>query len=387
MWEAAAATPHDGAARPHGVRSGRRVLLLDEGWLQTMHVASALEAAGHRVTVLTANGSTASYRRRTVLWCSGPAVGDSRFLAHLDRMMRETPFEHVLPLTEPLMFRLWDAPPVWEAAIYPATDHQQRQLLRDKHVLIAHMASCGIAVPRQCRLGGDLELSAVARELGLPLVIKAATGAGGTRVHIVDTAAQLARTVSRLAVRSDWALQELVDGPTYLFGGVFHDGRPLRIYAAEKLAQHPARTGPAIRLRSDDDPALVELALRVFRELRWTGLASADFIRRPCGSYVLLEVNPRPWGSIAAARTAGVDLFTLFTELLAGDVPRAALGFTANQECSVFPRYLLCSDHWSVAGALHALRDLLGPQGEEWRDVGFVCHTLQRLYRARNLHQ
>jgi hypothetical protein len=386
MWEAAAATPCDGDARRHDARSGRRVLLLDEGWLQTMHVASALEAAGHRVTVLTANGSTARYRRRTVQWCSGPAVGDAQFLAHLDRVMCETPFEHVVPLTEPLMFRLWDAAPAWDAAIYPATDHQQRQLLRDKHVLIAHMGSRGIAVPRQRRLGADLELSAVARELGLPLVVKASTGAGGTRVHIVETAAQLARTVSRLAVRGDWALQELVDGPTYLFGGVFHDGHPLRIYAAEKLAQHPARTGPAIRLRSDDDPALVDTALRVFRELRWTGLASADFIRRRGGSYVLLEVNPRPWGSIAAARTAGVDLFTPFTELLAGEAPHADLGFTANQEYRVFPRYLLCSDHWSVAGALRALRDLLGPQGDEWRDIGFVRHTLQRLYRARNLH-
>src|SRR5436309_3559890 len=59
-------------------------------------------------------------------------------------------------------------------------------------------------------------------------------------------------------------------------------------------------------------------ALRVFHELRWTGLASADFIRRGCGSYAFLEVNPRPWGSIAAARSAGVDLFTPFAELLVG---------------------------------------------------------------------
>src|SRR5207248_2540488 len=146
----------------------------------------------------------------------------------------------------------------------------------------------------------------------------------------------------------------------------------LRIYAGEKLELYPPRVGPAIRIRSDDHDALVAIGRRVLGELRWTGLASADFIRRPDGSYVLLEVNPRPWGSLAAARAAGVDLLTAFGALLAGEIPTADLAFARDRECMIFPRYLLAPRYRSITGATYAMRDLLGPQGREWRHPGFL---------------
>jgi glutathione synthase/RimK-type ligase-like ATP-grasp enzyme len=368
-------------ALPDSARRRSRVLLLDEGWSQTMYLAAALEDAGHDVTVLAANGITASHRRRTVQWCCGPSLASVRFLPHLDRMMRAAAFDHVLPLTEAAMSRLWDARPAWADRIYPAADDRQRRLLRDKHLLVEHMAMRGFSVPRQLRLDGAQGAAAIERELGMPLVVKGATGAGGANVRIVETAPQLARVMTRARMLGGaWAVQELVAGPTCLFGGLFHAGRPLRIYAAEKLAQHPPRTGPAIRLRSVDDPALIELGLRVFRELGWTGFASSDFIRRRDGDYVFLEVNPRLWGSVSAAASAGVDLFTPFAELLAGGMPSPDLAFVANQECGIFPRYLLSPASWRPGGAACAIRDLLGPQGQDWRDPGFVRHLAARLY-------
>src|SRR5262249_25102758 len=155
------------------------------------------------------------------------------------------------------------------------------------------------------------------------------------------------------------------------------------VYAAEKLELYPPRTGPAIRLRSDDHAALVELGCRVLRELRWTGFASADFIRRPDDRFVFLEVNPRLWGSVAGARFADVDLFTPFAELLAGAVPPADLAFAANRECMIFPRYLLSPSYRGLSGVVHALRDLSAAQGREWRHPGFLLHILHRLYRLR----
>jgi biotin carboxylase len=117
----------------------------------------------------------------------------------------------------------------------------------------------------------------------------------------------------------------------------------------------------------------------VFRALQWTGFASADFIRWRRGDYVFLEVNPRLWGSVAAAISAGVDLFTPFAELLAGGMPSPDLAFVANQEGGIFPRYLLSPTSWRPARAAGAIRDLFGPQGQDWRDPGFVRHLAARL--------
>jgi hypothetical protein len=353
-----------------------RVLLVEEGWNQTVHVARALEIAGHTVSVITANGQAAHYRQRGVTWSSGPRVSDPELARHVARAAER--IDRIVPLSERVMTRLWDAPiPSLHAQLFPATEEWQRSLVRDKHHLVEHMRERGLAVPVQVPLSR-------AGELALPVVIKGAVGAAGTHVHIAETPDALARIVARIAARvattgDTWVAQELVPGPTYLVGGLFHEGTPLRLYAAEKLEQHPPRTGPAIRLRSRDYPALVDLGVRAISELRWTGLASADVMQRPDGTYVLLEVNPRPWGSVAGARTAGVDMLAGFSELLAGRVPRADLSFATDEECMIFPRYLLAPAYRSLGGLAQALRDLGGEQGRDWRHPGFAMHLIRRV--------
>lgn len=335
-------------------------------------MARALEIAGHTVSVITASGATAHYRQRSVTWASGPRVSDPDFARHVARTA-ET-MDRIVPLTERVMTRLWDAPnSSVHAQLFPVTEDWQRSLVRDKHLLIDVMRERGIAVPTQVPV-------ARASELALPVVIKAAVGAAGAHVHIAETPDALARALARVAtIDGTWVAQELLPGPTYLVGGLFHEGRPLRLYAAEKLEQHPPRTGPAIRLRSRDYPALVDLGVRAISELRWTGLASADVMRRPDGSYVLLEVNPRPWGSIAGTRSAGVDMLAGFADLVGGRVPKPDLAFATDEECMIFPRYLLAPAYRSLGGLAQVLRDLRGHQGRDWRHPGFAMHLIRRV--------
>jgi hypothetical protein len=357
------------------------LLLVEEGWSQTLEVARGLEDAGHAVTVVTANGSTASYRRRSVEWRSGPLVS-SELVAHLEQLVASQRFDRIVPLTESVMRRLWDAG--WHDRIFPPTLPWQRALIADKHRMLEHLGACGIDVPRQLRIGDDFDAVETARTLGLPVVVKDAIGVAGTRVAIAETPRELASLVDRTrACGGAWIAQEYVRGPTCLFGGVFHAGRALRIYAGEKLELHPPRVGPAIRMRSDEHDALAEVGSRAIAELAWTGFASADFIRRGDGRHVLLEINPRPWGSIAAAREAGVDLVGAFAALVAGAVPEPDLHFARNHETMIFPRYLLAPRYRSLDGAMRVLRDLCSEQGRDWRHPGFLRHIVHRLRRVR----
>lgn len=361
------------------------MLLVEEGWHSTLPLARALEGAGYAVTVLTANGTTASCSRKTVRWTSGPTLASPSFDAHIDRMVAAANFDHVLPLTEDAMRRLWNMPIAWRARIFPQTEAWQRSLVADKHALVEHMRSRGISIPRHRRVDDTFELDSAVRELGLPLVVKSSTGSGGRLVRIVDTSGELAAILEGARrLGGDWIVQEYVPSTTYLVGGVFRAGESIRLYAAEKLAQDPARIGGAIRLRSTHDPALLELGARVVRELRWTGFASVDFVRSRAGSFLLLEVNPRLWGSHAGALEAGVDLMTPFARLLAGETPPVDLAFADNVESWIFPKYLA---HRSVRSALRGLHDLIGEQGRDWRDPRFLLYTLRRAHRMRRLAQ
>ncbi len=404
------------------------MLLIDEGWTQTLEIARALELAGFSVTVATANGTHDRSRRRSVEWLSAPRVDSPELIGWIDRAVNpdrhrriarsprvlargSSPaialdadgllggppggvsrhadeddaapmwaFDVIVPLTERLMAQLWSACVPWVDRVWPSTDAWQRRVVRDKILLVDELAARGVPTLRQHRV--DLEsarsIERAARDLHYPLVVKGATGVGGERVKIVDSRGELDLAVQRAReLGGAWCFQEWASGPTYLVGGVFDEGRALRLYAGEKLEQFPPRVGPAIRLRSTMDSRVREVGAAAIQELWWTGVASADVIRRADGSVALLEINPRPWGSIGCAASAGVDVMGAFAAMLRGDDVDERLDCRDGDEHAVFPRYLMAPAYRGLRGAIMAARDLV--RESEWRHPRFLVQTLRRL--------
>jgi predicted ATP-grasp superfamily ATP-dependent carboligase len=67
------------------------------------------------------------------------------------------------------------------------------------------------------------------------------------------------------------------------------------------------------------DPALLTHAEALLGALRWTGLAMVEFRRAPDGRAVLMEINPRLWGSVQLAIDAGADFPALAVALHRGE--------------------------------------------------------------------
>jgi hypothetical protein len=331
------------------------MILVDEGWSSTLHLARALVTAGAHVEVVTANGkSHPAFERRGVIWRSGPRLGDPRLVA----LLHELRGTAVIPMTEAAL--LADLPNA-----FPVVAPWQRALIADKHAMVAH---AGVPYPATLPIDHSFDVDTVIARLGLPLVIRGASGNCGSHTHICETRARAAELVAML--RGTWVAQRFIASPTFLVGGVFDRGRPIRIYAGEKLEQWPRRVGPAVRMRARRDADLIAAGVRAFERLAWTGFASADFVRDATG-YQLLEINPRLWGSIAAAMIAGVDMFVPFFELVTGGSPAPDLEFADGVECRIFPRNL-------AAHPARGLRELLGKQGRGWRSPRFLVYLLDR---------
>ncbi|MEO6828416.1 MAG: hypothetical protein ABI164_01300, partial [Acidobacteriaceae bacterium] len=114
--------------------------------------------------------------------------------------------------------------------------------------------------------------------LGLPIVVKGAVGTGGSTVRLAHTMDEVLAAIAKISREGSCFLQQHIVGPTFLVGGLFRDGEPLRLYAGGKTeCAHP--TGPSLRLRSERNDKLMAEALAVFRANRWTGLASVDMMR------------------------------------------------------------------------------------------------------------
>ncbi len=362
-----------------------KLLLLDEGWVTTLPVAAGLSGVGYTVHIISADGidPDPKYLIAYASQQQAPSISTSEYMEVIDKAAGTQEFISVLPMTEPVIYRLWDSAPSWSGKIYPATEEWQRALLRNKRLMSEFVAKFGVNIPAFCRIGSSDDVLTTIRTLGLPLVVKGVTGLGGTNVRIAETESAVLDSLRALTTTSEESptLQRYIDGPTFLVGGLFHEGKALRLYAAEKTEMYPPHTGPSIRLRSHRDEDLIEQALTVFRELRWNGLASVDFMRDAEGRYYFLEMNPRTWGAIAAARSAGVDIFKPLGALLRGKVPAADLTFRTGIRSTLFPEYLQTRiKQGGPRGLITLLRNVGGWRDIPWWYPGIAMHMVRRIY-------
>lgn len=104
-------------------------------------------------------------------------------------------------------------------------------------------------------------------------------------------------------------------------------------------------------LRPETRDRLARAATAVAAALGLRGLASADFLLDEAGGFHLLEINPRPGGSLEAAETAlGVNLVALHLAACRGELPESV------PEPSVF----------AGTAIVRADRDLVVPDGFLW---------------------
>lgn len=357
------------------------VLVVDEGFVGSLHTAIGLRRAGSRVVLLGAVGGRSSYRGDGFVALTGVRPADAGFAESVAAIRARYGCDVVYPCTEPTMLAL-DG---YDDAIWPQLTDAQRGLIVSKSAMSAFAAAHGAAIPSQSVIHGEADLEAALRERGLPLVLKAERGRGGDGTRIVRSADD-ARHTARRALRDHGHViaQEYVAGPTFLVGGLFREGVALRLYVGEKLRQQPEETGPAAQIRSVDEVRLTESAEAVFRALRWTGLASMDFIRGASSRFLFLELNPRPWGSIAAAAEAGVELFEPLGALMRGATPSSATALRPGVATRILPLYLLHPAYRrSPATAARLITDLRSDQGVPFRDPGLGRHVLYRLWRVK----
>jgi hypothetical protein len=326
------------------------VLILDEGFTSGAFTAIGLARAGCRVDVQAAVGGRAECRTATGHWWFGP--GPSEFAA---------------------------PPGDWDI-VYPATEPLQSAMgieVRSKQCMSALARSAGVLTPEEHSVEADDDVRAATLAFGLPLVIKGSFGRGGKTTFLapkLDAAVSAARRLRTEGAKP--FAQRFIPGPTFLVGGLFQSGRALRIYSGRKTVQFPARTGPAAELVSVSDAGLLDAALRVFEAARVTGLASADFMRAPDGTWQFLELNPRAWGSISACRDAGVELFQPLAALWKGETVAPDLRFRDGVRSSVLPLAFLTS------AAPRALWPALVSAADGMIEPRLALHIVHRLTRV-----
>jgi len=144
-----------------------------------------------------------------------------------------------------------------------------------------------------------------------PLVIKPRRGTSAIGVKIVGNRDEAVRQYRTLSERFQLPLiQEFIPpgGRTVGAEFLFYRGREILSFAHERIREYPVRRGPSTFCKNCPDEAPIALGRKLFEGMNYSGFAMVEFKEHPgSGELYLIEVNPRPWGSITLPISAGVN--------------------------------------------------------------------------------
>ncbi|MBV8490265.1 MAG: hypothetical protein JO199_07030 [Candidatus Eremiobacteraeota bacterium] len=187
-------------------------------------------------------------------------------------------------------------------------------LAADKRATYEYAASIGIPVPRTVP-------ATRWREIGLPVVFKEARR-GAFVASTSDAAEQYAASLGTGVDR--YVAQEYVPG-TNGFGyfGFFRHGKEIGYFMHERLVQFPREGGPSVVARSVRNWRLRVLGRTLLESLNWNGVAMVEFKRSARDDeFYLMEINPKLWGSLDLAISAGCNFPVWIARALTGRCPQ-----------------------------------------------------------------
>lgn len=306
-----------------------RILVSDGETRQALALVRSLGARGFAVDVLAARrGSLAGVSRfaRAEHEAPDPERDPPGWRAALRAVIAAEPDTLLVPVTEAAMGNLLASDPLPGATRVAAPPADAYAVAVDKAALLARAAAAGFAIPPTQlvekpetlrRLPPGCEGGAVLKARRSRF-LEAGRWQRGHALRVADDAA-LPAAVRDPGLRAGALLQPFVPGHGEgLFFGAAH-GRVVATFAHRRLREKPPGGGVGVLVESRPfDEALRAPLERLVADLCWHGVGMLELRRTPEGRALVMELNPRLWGSLQLAIAAGADFPGLLLALHAG---------------------------------------------------------------------
>jgi hypothetical protein len=281
--------------------------------LAAPEVAWSLVDGGFDVVAFARRGSRPALgRSRTlrIVEIESPEVDATGAVESLEAAARRCGAVALMPLDDAAVWLCAHAAFAGLALVGPSGP--RARLALDKELQLEAAGAAGFEVPTT----QVLTSSSKAATVELPAVVKSAAAiedAGGRLRRAapvrIGNAIEFEQMLPSLLARSPRLLaQPLLPGIGEGVFGLVADGEVVALSAHRRIRMmNPAGSGSSACVSIAVDPKLAAGARVMARESEWTGLFMLEFLRDPQGQAWFMELNGRPWGSMALARRCGFD--------------------------------------------------------------------------------
>jgi predicted ATP-grasp superfamily ATP-dependent carboligase len=257
-----------------------------------------------------------------------PLENAAAFVAAIGRALETTGCAVLIPGSDASLLALSAArdalPP---SAAHGLPRHEVVERCLDKLSLASAASRHGLGSPQTAVCDSADEAATAAREIGLPVLVKPTCSVverAGDRQRFASVRADDALSVTAAAglLGPRVLIQRVEPGPVLSFAGVLAGGRLL----AEALSRYDRTWCPEAGNVSFSHTIAVPgdlraLVIGLLDELGWEGLFELELIERKQGVWAAIDLNPRPYGSLALAIGAGANLPAVWCAHLLGRDP------------------------------------------------------------------
>lgn len=196
----------------------------------------------------------------------------------------------------------------------------------NKRYLMEFAEQVGVRIPKTYTIDDIADLKKIAKDVEFPAVIKPVVGSGSEGIRYVYSEDEMIlkyKEVIQMFNPIEYPLiQEYIPGDGYGVAMIFNAGDPRAICAYKNIRVFPVTGGPSTARTSIKHGKMARYATSLLKEFNYHGVAEVEFIiDNRTDEPVLMEINPRFWGSLNQAVCAGVNFpYLLYTMATEGDV-------------------------------------------------------------------
>jgi hypothetical protein len=345
-----------------------KVLVLADDDFHSRWVTFSLASAGHRVGIM-APGTHRIVRLSRHCRSSAPCNPEDirrhnrSIIDQIETYCRQHHVDWVVPADLPSIFLLADEGRALKGVgVFPLADPELIRRLNDKGEFDRIVRSRGLPAPKTRLL--ESADQARSESLGFPLMMKPLRAEGGAGVQRVNSRAELTALLDVYGAKFGWPClaQEFIPGEDIDLSLLADHGRVV----AWTIQRRPPGTQEVIEFLLH--PKVLEIGSDLIAACNYHGVIHFDMrIDQRTNEPLLIEANPRFWGSLRHSVWSGVNFPALGLALARGeDVSRQfkpAVGPCRDPGLSIRPM---------VHALLHGRRR---PEG--WSlatEVGWRCH-------------
>jgi len=310
-------------------RSAKIAVVTDGMWRKSLSAIRSLGKQGYQVHVFGDTRLTVGFwSRYTAKRVLAPTASTNRdafhtaLLRHLKEIKAEGGQKPVLlPMEDATMdCVVSDRQTFAELANFLIPENESFWVASDKFETMQFALRLGIPHPRTTLASDGTSLVAAVARLESS-VVKPATGAGsrGVRYDAKFTQEEAQDYIDRYGAAL--AQQRISSAGDAIGVALLYDANKNLIahFCHKRLRQYPNSGGPSTDRIGIGDGVFFDMSRRLVETLDWRGIAMVEWKIEPSsGVPMLMEINPRFWGSLELAVRSGVDFPALYARAAAG---------------------------------------------------------------------